>query len=64
MIDVEAPKHWLASSMMDTYAALLANGPAFDWYRNDDSISRIRDLFLKLDFEVWAGRYFTGNRWK
>ena len=50
--------------MMDTYAALLANGPAFDWYRNDDSISRIRDLFLKLDFEVWAGRYFTGNRWK
>ena len=48
---------------MDTYAALLVNGPDFDWYRSLDSIEEVRALFQKIDFEVWAGRVYLQGGW-
>ena len=49
---------------MDTYAALLVNGPDFDWYRSMDSIEEVRALFQKIDFEVWAGRVYLQGGWQ
>ena len=49
---------------METYASLVANGPQFNWYRDQPELSSVRSLFQEWDLQVWADRYFTGQGWQ
>ena len=49
--------------VMKDYAALLANGPALNWFKGKD-LRRIRKLFKSYDMQVWEGKHcHAKNGW-
>ena len=49
---------------MQQYSSLLANGPTFDWYRDDISLENVRKIYNDYDLNVWLGRTYRDESWR